>query len=68
MGVSGQLHARADLPPGERTPGTHWIDSRLGGPQSWPGRCGEENNIVLVVNQTPAVHPVKRRYIELSRL
>jgi hypothetical protein len=23
--VSGQLHASAALPPGERTPGTHWI-------------------------------------------
>jgi hypothetical protein len=23
--VSGQLHARAALPPGERAPGTHWV-------------------------------------------
>jgi hypothetical protein len=25
MEVSGQLHAMAALPPGERAPGTHWI-------------------------------------------
>jgi hypothetical protein len=25
MEVSGQLHAPAALPPGERAPGTHWI-------------------------------------------
>jgi hypothetical protein len=32
----------------ERTPGTHWIGGwRLGGLQSWSGRCAEENNLAL---------------------
>jgi hypothetical protein len=28
--VSGQLHALAALPPGERAPGTHWIRGWVG--------------------------------------
>jgi hypothetical protein len=28
--VSGQLHTPVALPPGERTPGTHWIRGRVG--------------------------------------
>jgi hypothetical protein len=30
MEVSGQLHASAALPPGERAPDTHWIEGWLG--------------------------------------
>jgi hypothetical protein len=30
MEVSGQLHASAALPPGERAPGTHWTGGRVG--------------------------------------
>jgi hypothetical protein len=30
MDVSGQLHAPAALPPGERAPGTHWIGGWVG--------------------------------------
>jgi hypothetical protein len=30
MEVSGQLHAPAALPPTERAPGTHWIESWVG--------------------------------------
>jgi hypothetical protein len=30
MEVSGQLHAPAALPPGERAPGTHWIGGWVG--------------------------------------
>jgi hypothetical protein len=41
MEVSGQLHAPAALPPGERAPGTV-LDRGLGGPQSRSGRRGEE--------------------------
>jgi hypothetical protein len=30
MEASGQLHAPAALPPGERAPGTHWIGGWVG--------------------------------------
>jgi hypothetical protein len=42
MEVSGQLHAPAALPQGKSS----WypLDRRLGGPQSQPGRGGEEKN------------------------
>jgi len=30
MDVSGQLHALAALPPGERAPSTHWIGGWVG--------------------------------------
>jgi hypothetical protein len=30
MEVSGQLHARAVLPPGERAPNTHWLGGWVG--------------------------------------
>jgi hypothetical protein len=44
MEVSGQLRSPAALPP--------WKDWRLVGPQSWSGRCGEENNFAL-----PGIEP-----------
>jgi hypothetical protein len=31
---------------------------RLGGPQSWSGRYGEDKNLALAGNQTPADQPV----------
>jgi hypothetical protein len=40
MEVSGQLHVQAALPRGKRP--RYPLDRRLGGPQSWCGRCGEE--------------------------
>jgi hypothetical protein len=47
---------------------THWekspwysLDRRLGGPQSQSGRCGEEKNLTLAGNRTPAIQPVARR-------
>jgi hypothetical protein len=49
---------------GETAPGTHPLNRRLGGPQSRSGRCGEEKNLALAVNQTPAIQPVSRRYTD----
>jgi hypothetical protein len=37
-GVSGQLHSPAALPQGKSP--LYPLDRRLGGPQSWSGRCG----------------------------
>jgi len=34
-GVSGQLHAPATLPPGERAPGTLWIEGWVGPRAVW---------------------------------
>jgi hypothetical protein len=45
--VSGQLHATAGLPAGE-----YPLYRRVGGPQSTPGRCGEEKNLAL-----PGIEP-----------
>jgi hypothetical protein len=42
MGVSGQLHAPAAFTPGKEP--RHPLDRRPGGPQSRPGRGGEEKN------------------------
>jgi hypothetical protein len=65
MGVSGQLHALADLPQGKSP--RYPLDRRLGGPQSRYGRCGEEENLAPAGNRTPAVQPVAIP-TELSRL
>jgi hypothetical protein len=62
MEVSVQLRAPADLPPGKELTQYH-LDRRLGGPQSWSGRYGEENTLATALNLTPAVQPVARRYI-----
>jgi hypothetical protein len=40
------------------------LDRRLGGSQSWPGRYGEEQNLVPAGNMTPVVQPVARRYTD----
>jgi len=52
MEVSGQLHAPAALPLGERTPHTHWI-RRLGGPQSQSECGGEEKNSQSLLGMKP---------------
>jgi hypothetical protein len=58
------------LYPKERPPShTHLLDRRLGGPQSWPGHCGEEKNICLCQESIPgflAVQLVSCRYTEIS--
>jgi hypothetical protein len=38
--------------------------ARLGGPQSWSGRCGEEKNLTPTGNLTLAVNSVAHRYID----
>jgi hypothetical protein len=43
MEVRGQLHAPVSLPP----------DKRLGGPQSWSGRCTEETNLFTLPGNEP---------------
>jgi hypothetical protein len=54
MGVSGQLHAPAALPPGKET--TVQFDRRMGGHCSRSGSDGEEERIPAPVgNRTPAV-------------
>jgi hypothetical protein len=58
---SGQLHAPAALPTGERAP-LYTLDRRLGGPQSRSGRRGEEKNLSSAGIRIPAVQPVARRY------
>jgi hypothetical protein len=61
MEVSGQLRARAALTPGKEP----WnpLDRRLGGPQSWFGRCGEET-LAAARNRILAVQPEARRYAD----
>jgi hypothetical protein len=47
----------------ERAPGAHWI-GRLGGPQSWSGRHGEEKILYPAgTNSNPSViQPITGRY------
>jgi hypothetical protein len=57
--VSGQIHAPANLHPGQESPTTH-LDTRLGGPQSRIGEHGEEKildptrtrTLVIIVTNT----------------
>jgi hypothetical protein len=60
MEVSGQLHAAGALARGKshRYP----LDRRLGGPQNWSGRCGEEKNLALPGIETGPFIPRKNRY------
>jgi hypothetical protein len=52
--VNGQLHAPATLPLGYPS------DRRLGMPQSWPGRCGEEKNSQSLSGpELPIIQPVR---------
>jgi hypothetical protein len=50
MEVSGQFHAPDVLPRGNRA--RFPLDRRLGGPQSWSRRCGEEKNLAM-----PGIEP-----------
>jgi hypothetical protein len=63
MEVSGQLHAPAALPPGERVAVTHWI-RRLGGPHRRTGCCWEEKSLPCRESNrnSSAPQPVARRY------
>jgi hypothetical protein len=63
MEVSGQLHALATLLPGKSH--CYPLDRRLGGPQSFCGRGGEEKipSPRRESNpRTPIVRPVAHRY------
>jgi hypothetical protein len=56
MGVSGQLHALAALPPGEKASGIHWI-------RSWGGHFPD-----LVGNRTADGSPPRRLVTILTEL
>jgi hypothetical protein len=56
MEMSGQLHAPAALLQGKSTRFPQ--NRRLGESQSRSGSYGEEENLALAGNQTPAVQPV----------
>jgi hypothetical protein len=62
MEVSGQLHATAAFPSGKSP--RYPLDRRVGGLQSLSGRCGEEKDVALAENRTPAVQPVACRYTD----
>jgi hypothetical protein len=57
--VSGQLHALAALPSGGKCP-RYPLDSRLGGPQSRSGRCGEEKILDPTGTRTPTPRSFSR--------
>jgi hypothetical protein len=59
MVVSGQLHATTALP-------RYSLEWSFGRPQSRSGRYGEEKNIALAGNRTPAVHPVAQSLYRLQ--
>jgi hypothetical protein len=46
MEVSGQLHAPAALPPGEGTPGTHWIGGWVD-PKAGPDDVEKRKSLTL---------------------
>jgi hypothetical protein len=46
-GVEVELNASAALTPGKRL--RYSLGGRLGGPQRWSGRCGEEKKSLLMV-------------------
>jgi hypothetical protein len=53
--------------PGEKAPGTHSLDRKLGGSQSRLGRCGDEKTPDPTGTRTLAlsvIHPVASRYME----
>ena len=58
MGVGGECHASASLPPGKDT--LYPLYSRLGGPQGWSGRI---RKILPPPGFNPrTIQPVARRY------
>jgi hypothetical protein len=59
-----QLHALAALLP-EKEPKCP-LDRWLGGPQNRSGRCGEEKNLILLGNRTPADQHAARGYIDCA--
>jgi hypothetical protein len=59
--VSGQLHAPAALPCGNRP--RYPLDRGLGGPQSRTGRCGEEKNIFDFWNTFFSFKALKNEYL-----
>jgi hypothetical protein len=60
----GQLHAPAALPPGKEP--RYQLDRRLGGPQSWSGRRGEEKILHPTGTRTPTPRPVASRYTDYA--
>jgi hypothetical protein len=66
MGVNGQLHTPAALPPQKEL--RYRLDRRLGGSQSRSGRYGEENDLALTGNRAPAVEPIAYSYTNQANL
>jgi hypothetical protein len=65
MEISGQLHAPALLPP--RKSLWYPLDRRLGGPQRWFGRGGEEKNSQTVPGlEPPIIQPVAQHLYHSS--
>jgi hypothetical protein len=62
MQGSGQLHASTTLSP-VKNARRYPFDTRLGGPQSRSGRCGEETNLAL-----PGTEPGAYINIDLIRI
>jgi len=60
MKVSGQLYTPSALPLEKEPPSTHW---RLGGPQSWSERDGEEKHFQPLPGlEPPIIHSVAQSY------
>lgn len=62
MKVKGQPHAQVALPKGKIS--RYPLNGRLGGPQSQPGRCGEEQIFFPAGNRTPAVESAAYHFID----
>jgi hypothetical protein len=56
MKMSGQLHDPAALLPGKQP--RYPLDRRLGGPQSWSGRGGEEKTSLTTGSRNPLAQPI----------
>jgi hypothetical protein len=61
MWGSGQLHATAALPKGERGPGTHWTG---GWPGRWLGQSAMGYTNIRAGNIPPAVHPPANHFTD----
>jgi hypothetical protein len=55
------FHPRGNIP-------RYKMGRRLGGPQSQSGRYGEGKKLAPARNQTPAFHPIARRYTDRAVL
>jgi hypothetical protein len=63
MGVSGQSHAPSALYPGERAPGTRWMEASLTSELVWAQRL-EEKSCVFSGDRNPVIQSVVRHYTD----